>query len=74
MCVRWRRLYLIQMKDTQVDVLLSELMSSALAHGHSPLPTRHKAPEAVQAFSTATNRNSSSTMTTSEDAFFPIHI
>ena len=71
-CVRWRRLYLIQMKDTQVDmdVLLLELMSSALAHGHSPLPTPHKAPKAEQAFSTTTNHNSSSTMTTSEDPFF----
>ena len=70
--VQWHRLYLIQMKDTQVDmdVLLLELMSSALAHGHSLLPTPHKAPEAKQAFSTATNHNSSSTMTTSEDPFF----
>jgi len=53
-----------------MDVLLLELMSSGLAHGRSPLPTPHKAPEAEQAFSTATNHNSSSTMTTSEDPFF----
>ena len=53
-----------------MDVLLLELMSSALAHSHSPLPTPHKSPKAEQAFSTATNRNSSSTMTTSQDAFF----